>query len=137
VRRPAGTGLVAPLSLLLVALLVVRLVVEGDAPRRDAISAGLGAVAVAVGASLVPLRRRLAGSTLSFLRAYFLGMLLRVAVLGLIGLLVWRATDWELRAYLVAVALSYPAAMAIEGWLLSREFAQHRAPARTRTGAKP
>ena len=52
------------------------------------------------------------------------------------GLGVWGATDWVLRAWLVAVALSYPLAMAIEGWALSREFAHREQGARTKMGAK-
>ena len=124
------------LSLLLIALLVTRTVWAEDPPRRDGVSAGLGAVAVAVAASLIPLRRRLSGTNLSFLQAYFMGMLLRVALLALIGLGVWRATAWDLRAWLTAVALSYPLAMAIEGWALSREFARREPPVRIETGAK-
>lgn len=134
-RRPAGIGLVALLSLLLIALLIARMVLAEDAPRRDGVSAGLAGVAVAVAAGLIPLRRRLSGSNLGFLQAYFTGMLLRIALLTLIGLGVWGATDWDLRAWLTAVALSYPVAMAIEGWALSREFTRREPSARTKTGA--
>jgi hypothetical protein len=136
VRRPAGIGLVALLGLLLIALLSARAVLAQDAPRRDGVSAGLAAVAIAVAAGLIPLRRKHTGSSLAFLQAYFTGMLLRIVLLTLIGVGVWGATDWDLRAYLVAVALSYPLAMAIEGWALSREFARREPAARTTTGAK-
>ncbi len=135
-RRPAGIGFLVLAGLLLIALLVSRMLWAEDPPRRDGVSAGLGAVVVAVAASLIPLRRRLSGTNLSFLQAYFAGMLLRIALLALIGLGVWRATDWDLRAWLIAVALSYPLAMAIEGWALSREFARREPPARNETGAK-
>jgi hypothetical protein len=97
----------------------------------------MGAVVVAVAASLLPLRRALRASNLSFLRAYFMGLGLRVALLALIGLGVWRVTAWNLRAYLTAVALSYPLAMALEGWALSREFPRRAGAAQEETGARP
>jgi hypothetical protein len=131
-----GIGLLALLGLLLIALLIARSVLADDALRRDGVSAGLGAVAIAVAASLIPLRRKSSGSNLGFLQAYFMGMLLRLALLALIGLGVWSATDWDLHAWLVAVALSYPLAMVIEGWALSREFAHRERSARTKMGAK-
>jgi hypothetical protein len=136
VRRPAGIGLLALLSLLVIALFVARAMLAEDASRRNAVSAGLGAVALAVAVGCVPLRRKSAGSPLGFLQAYFLGMLVRIGLLALAGLGVWGATDWDLRAFLVAVALSYPLAMAIEGWALSREFARQPPATRTTTGAK-
>jgi hypothetical protein len=136
VRRPAGIALVALLGLLTIALLVARAAMAEDAARRDGVSAGLAAVAGAALLSFLLLRRRLAGSNLAFLQAYFAGMLLRLVLLALIGLVVWGGTDWDLRAWLAAVGLSYPLAMAIEGWALSREFARRQPPAPSTTGAK-
>jgi len=117
-------------ALLLIALVAVRLLLAAEPARRDGASAGLIAVLLAVATSFLLLRQALRGASLSFLRAYFMGLLLRVLLLATLGLAVWGATDWELRAFLVAVALSYPFAIALEAWALSRE-AQRRAPGKT------
>lgn len=133
-RRPAGILLAALSGLLVIALLALRLLLADEPARRDGASAGLIAVLLAVATSFLLLRRALPGAHLGFLRAYFMGLLLRVLLLATIGFAVWGATDWDLRAFLVAVALSYPFALALEGWQLSRE-ALGREPGKT--GARP
>lgn len=117
-------------GLLLIALLAVRLLLADEPSRREGASAGLLAVLIAIAASFLLLRRALRGSHLGFLRAYFAGMLLRVLLLAGIGLAIRGATDWDLRAFLIAVALSYPFAIALEGWVLSRETPR-RTPGKT------
>lgn len=117
----------------LIALLALRLLLADAPARRDGASAGLIAVLLAVVTSLLLLRRALRGANLGFLRAYFMGLLLRLLLLATFGLVVWGATDWDLRAFLVAVALSYPFAIALEGWVLSRE-APGRVPGKTGVG---
>lgn len=117
-------------GLLLIALLALRLLLADEPARREGASAGVAGVLLAVATSFLLLRRALRGTSLGFLRAYFMGLLLRVLLLATIGLAVWGATDWDLRAFLVAVALSYPFAIALEGWVLSRE-APGRVPGKT------
>jgi len=119
VKRPVGIFLAGLLILLLVGLLLTN-ALAGTGKAGGA--AGVLASVLAALLSFFPLRRGLRGSNQGFLKAYFWGLVLRFTLLALVGLGVWRLTQWNLRAYLTAVALSYPLIMALEGWALSREL---------------
>lgn len=121
-KRPVGIFLAGLLVLLLIGLLLIRALAGPESADRAGGVAGLVAGAVAALLSFFPLRRGLRGSNQGFLKAYFGGLVLRFALLALVAAGVWRLTQWNLRAYLTAVALSYPLIMALEGWVLSREL---------------
>ena len=86
--------------------------------------AGVAASAGSAGISYGLMTSVLRSSNLGFLRAHFAGMLLRILLLAMAGLLVWKLLDWSGFHFLIAVAATYPFFLFLEAWQLSRRLSR-------------
>jgi len=120
-RRPA-TNFIAWLvaMVFLFSLLAAWYQSFGWGPGMRGALAGIGLAGLAAGLSYFQFRRSLARAPLAFLRGFVTGVALRAGLLAAGGLLLWAATDWSLRHFLVALGLSYPPLLALEAWQIQR-----------------
>ena len=125
-KSSTASFLISLLVLALAALLLAFAMLRGRPEDLAGAGAGIAAGALSVTTSFFVVRGRLGGSNLRFLRAFFAGLLVRVLVLVAAGLLVRELTDWSLRHLLIAVGLSYPLYLMLEGWVLSRSLPRPR-----------
>jgi hypothetical protein len=125
--RPAGIFWSRLVTLVLVASLIAawRLSFQAGPALWSALS-GIAAGGASTALSFLVLERSLRASNLKFLKAFFLGILIRVAMLAVVGLLVWGNGGWSLKLYLLAVGLSYPFLLLLEGWQLSQQLSEGR-----------
>lgn len=119
-NRSVAIFLIGLLAIALGALLVALALLRDAEADFSGAAAGIAAGALSVAASFFAVRGRIGGSNLRFMRAFFAGLLIRVLVLGLAGLAVREFTGWSLNRMLIAVGLSYPLYLMLEGWVLSR-----------------
>ena len=121
--RPAGIFWVRLVTAALVAGLIATWRSAFQAgPALWSALAGIGAGAASTALSFLILERSLRASHLKFLRAFFQGILVRAGVLAAAGLLIWGSDGYSLRFFLLALGLSYPFFLFLEGWQLSREL---------------
>ncbi len=117
-------------------LLAGMMIGEGAAGELSGARAGILAAGLSAAASFFPLRGALGASNLRFMRTFLIGFMLRVLFLAAAGLLVRFQGDWSLRHWLIAVGLSYPLYMILEGLILSRELPERRRQAGETEAAK-
>jgi hypothetical protein len=121
VSRPATTFLAWLVSVVLLSSFLAAWYQSFDwGPSTWGALAGIGIAGLAAGLSYFQLRRSLARAPLVFLRGFVTGLALRAGLLAASGLLVWAATDWSLRHFLVALGLSYPPLLVLEAWQVQR-----------------
>lgn len=107
---------------------------DAGAGARAGAAAGIAAGALSAAVSFFPVRRALSANDVRFMRAFLVGFVLRFLFLGLVGLSVHYLVSWSFHHYLVAVGLSYPFYMMLEGWALSRQVPGRRATAANGAG---
>ena len=127
-----GLAVIAAFGILLARVMIG----DGAAGELPGATAGILAAGLSAAASFFPLRGALKASNLRFMRTFFMGLLLRVLFLAAAGLLVRFQGDWSLRHWLIAVGLSYPLYVILEGWILSRELPERRRQAGETEAAK-
>lgn len=128
-NRLVITFLAGLLAIAAAALLVGDLMIGEGAPGEfPGAAAGIIAAALSALASFFPVRAALGGSNIRFMRVFFSGLLIRALILAAAALIVRYQLEWSLRHYLIAVGLSYPLYVIVEGWVLSRELPVRRAP---------
>ena len=121
--HPVAIFLILLLVLLLLSLILAAWILSfRSGPELWGACAGVCAGSLSAALSYFMLRRALSASNLSFLKAYFAALALRLALLFLSGLIVWAWTGWSLWHYMIAVALSYPLILFLEAWCLSRDL---------------
>ncbi len=125
--RPAGIFWIRLVTLVAIAALIAawRFNFQTGPALWSALS-GIGAGAASTALSFLILERSLRASNLKFLKAFFSGILIRFVVLAAAGLLIWSNAGWSLRLYLLAVGLSYPPMLFLEGWTLSRRLTESK-----------
>jgi len=129
VNRLVISFLLGLVAIAAAALLVGDLLIgEGEPGEFPGAAAGIIAAALSAVASFFPVRAALGASNIRFMRIFFTGLLIRALMLAAVALVVRYRLDWSLRHYLIAVGLSYPLYVMLEGWVLSRELPVRRAP---------
>jgi hypothetical protein len=93
-------------------------------------------VSAGTAASFPLLERKLQSGNLVFLQRYFMGMLLRVCLLTIGGVLVWKGTSWSLKYYLISAGLSYPLFVIFEAWTLSKMLCRKKGAVSASTGKR-
>ncbi len=127
-----GLAVIAAAGILLAGIMMA----EGAPGELSGARVGILAAGLSAAVSFFPLRGALSASNLRFMRTFFMGLLLRVLFLAAAGLLVRFQGDWSLRHFLIAVGLSYPLYVILEGWMLSRELPERRRRAGETESAK-